>query len=144
MSPGVESRPHLPCSTTSGGPPAVKATTGRVIAIAPRQHNSKRLLQARKREDVAGRQQRRDVRALLRVIVWQRTEDDFGGRASELDELFRQLPDRELDGVAEIDGASHAVRSLHQPDQPFDQVVDIAEGAGLLAFAVDRNVLVAE
>src|ERR1700704_2939573 len=38
-----------------------------------------------------------DVRAaLLRIILWQRMENDFRRRARELDDLLGELPDREL------------------------------------------------
>src|ERR1700716_641170 len=86
-----------------------------------------------------------DVRAaLLRVILWQRVENDFRRRTRELDDLFGELPDRELDGIAEVDGAAHRVRGLPQTKKPLDQVIDVAERAGLLSFAVDRDVLVAQ
>jgi len=51
----------------------------------------------------------------------------------------RELGDGRLDRVADIDGAGDVVRRRHQTDPAFDQVVDVAEGAGLAAITVERD-----
>ena len=54
-----------------------------------------------------------------------------------------QLPDGELDRVAQVDRLVPAL-GVHQADQAVHQVVHVAEGAGLLAGAVQRQLLPAE
>jgi hypothetical protein len=61
-------------------------------------------------------------------------------RSAEADDLLRKVTDRCLDRVAEVDRARQSIRAVHQADQPHDQVVDIAEGAGLRAIAIARAV----
>ena len=53
-----------------------------------------------------------------------------------------ELADRELVAVADVDGA-RLVR-VHERDEPVDEVVDVLEGARLLAVAVHGHVLAAE
>ena len=60
------------------------------------------------------------------------------------DDALGELQHRDLGRVAEIDGAGQLVGRGHEPDQSLDQVVDVAEGAGLLAVPVHRNRLMAQ
>ena len=57
---------------------------------------------------------------------------------------FSQLQDGDLVRVAEIDRSGDLVGRGHQPQQPFDEVVDEAERARLAAAAVDRDRLALE
>jgi hypothetical protein len=52
-----------------------------------------------------------------------------------------QFEHGELDRVAQIHRAGHFRFCLHQPQEPFDQVIDIAERARLLAIAIDGDVV---
>src|SRR5579862_2862669 len=84
----------------------------------------------------------RDVGAALqRVVDRQRLVDQLRLGADVPDHPLGQLAHRDLDGVAEIDRAGHLVWRRHHPDEALDEVVDIAEGAGLRAVAVDGDVL---
>ena len=68
--------------------------------------------------------------------------DDARGRSGHGDHGLRELEDREFGRVAEVDRPGHLVRRVHQANQAGYEVVDVAEGAGLPAVAVDRDVLV--
>src|ERR1700719_2057340 len=50
-----------------------------------------------------------------------------------------ELGDRGLDRVAEIDRAGDVVGSGHQREEAVDQIIDIAEGAGLAAIAIEGD-----
>src|SRR5258708_17541854 len=59
--------------------------------------------------------------------------------------FFGEMLDRHLDRIAEIDRAGEIVRCVvHQAQPAIDQVVDVAERAGLHAVAVNGNVLTLE
>lgn len=47
---------------------------------------------------------------------------------------FSQLSARELSWIADVDWACRVV--IHEPDHSFDQVIDLAERAGLVAIAI--------
>ena len=51
------------------------------------------------------------------------------------DDLLGELHDGDLVGVAQVDRLGEV--GLEQADDPFDQVGDVAEAAGLVALAVD-------
>src|SRR3712207_2346723 len=76
----------------------------------------------------------RDVRtALLRVVRGQSLVDDLRARARDGDDGLRQLEQRELGGVADVDGL--VLAGLGQRDDAADEVVDVAEGSRLAAVA---------
>lgn len=66
---------------------------------------------------------------------------DPGARAGKADDDIRQLPDREFAGIAEIERAGDVIRRRHQAQEGVDEIVDVAEGSGLLAAAVNGDVL---
>ena len=91
--------------------------------------------------------------SFTRVILGQRHVDDLALASGELHHLLRQLLHRELDGVAEVEGADHVVLLHHQDESlrvrqdehiNVDQIVDVLEGASLTAITVDGNVLAAQ
>ena len=51
-----------------------------------------------------------------------------------------EFDDRELAGIADVDRARTSSGACHQPDEAVDQIIDIAERAGLQAVAVDGDV----
>ena len=77
---------------------------------------------------------------MLRVVFGHRAIDDLRIASSEFDHFLRELQDREFPGVADIHRADDLVL-IHQANKAFNQVIDIAEGTGLLAFAIDGDVL---
>src|SRR6478735_7004239 len=75
-----------------------------------------------------------DVRpADLGVVRGQRLVDDLRRAAGDLDDGLGQLEERELRGVADVDRV--VLAGLGQRDDPADEVVDVAERAGLAAVA---------
>ena len=76
----------------------------------------------------------------LGVVDGERLKDDLRARAGHLDHLLRQLQQRHLVRVADVDRQVRV--GLHQRDQPLDQVVDVTEAARLAAVAEDRHRLV--
>ena len=84
-----------------------------------------------------------DVRlALGRVVAGQGFVFQAGAGAGQLDHFFGQFLDGEFCRVAGVDRAGEIVRGCHQADKGLDQVVHVAEGAGLAAVAVDGDRLV--
>src|SRR5581483_11294946 len=84
-----------------------------------------------------------DVRAaLLRVVDRQRLEDDLAARPRQALDRLRQLEQRALLGVADVDG--QVLVALREQHDAADQVVDVAEAARLRAVAVDRERLARE
>ena len=75
--------------------------------------------------------------ALFRIVLGQWQIFDAGVGTARLHNLFRQFLDRKLTRVAEIDRIVHAV-DIHQPNQCFDQIVDITERTRLIARAIER------
>src|SRR2546423_3736527 len=75
--------------------------------------------------------------ALPGVIDRERLEDDLGAGAGNLLDRLCQLEQRELVGIADVDGI--VVARLGQRDEPADLVADVAEGARLTAVAEDRD-----
>src|SRR5204863_276730 len=73
--------------------------------------------------------------ALDRVVDRQGPVRDLGARAGQFDDQPGELGDRRLDRVAEVHRPGLIVRRVHHPQEAFDQIVDIAEGAGLAAVA---------
>ena len=69
---------------------------------------------------------------------------DAGLRARQLEHGLSQLEHGELAGIAEIDRACDVVFGIHQADEAVDQVGDIAEAAGLLSVAIERDVFAAQ
>jgi hypothetical protein len=82
--------------------------------------------------------------ALSRVVRGQGARHDARAGIGHVDHHFRQLPNGEFPGIAQIDRPGHAIRGGHQPDEAFDQIVDEAERPGLVAVAVDRYRFVAQ
>src|SRR3954453_12398036 len=80
--------------------------------------------------------------AHLGVVDRQRLEDDLAGRAGGLDHGLRQLQQRHLLRVADVDG--QVLLALRQRDQSADQVVDVAEAPRLGAVAEHREGLALE
>lgn len=90
--------------------------------------------------------------ALLRVVSRHGLVDDVDTAGLEavlpldfLDDLtdeFSELANGELVAVAQIDGAS-LVR-VHEDDEAIDEVMDVLEGAGLLAVTVHGHVFAAK
>src|SRR5215217_5424051 len=74
----------------------------------------------------------RDVRlADLRVVGGQGLVHDLRARAGDLDHRVGQLEQRELVGIADVDGL--VVARLGEPDDPVDEIADITERPGLRA-----------
>ena len=67
--------------------------------------------------------------------------NNTGARASQFYHRFCQFTDHKLTGIAQINRSCHRCISRHQTDKTFDQVIHIAEGTGLGAVTVNRNVL---
>ena len=85
-----------------------------------------------------------DVRAAADgVVLGEGGVDDPGAAPRELEDLFGQLEDGELAGIAQVDRADEPV-GVHQPDERLDEVRDVAEGARLAAVPVDRQGLALE
>src|SRR6266511_533932 len=83
----------------------------------------------------------RDVRPPdLRIVLRQGLEDDLTRRARNLDDRLRELEQRELAGVPEVDGEMLSARG-EQVEAPHE-VVDVAEAPRLRAVAEDRERLV--
>src|SRR5690606_31736500 len=71
----------------------------------------------------------------LWIVLRQRLEDDLALAAGELDDLPREVENRDLVGVYDVDGVGHiaeeqAIDALHR-------IVDVLEGSRLIALAVD-------
>ena len=75
------------------------------------------------------------------IVDRQRLVDQLRPRAGQLQHQLGQFQDRELLGIAEVHRPDEIVRAVHHADHAFDQVVAVAEGAGLRAVAEDRDVL---
>src|SRR5690242_19255785 len=73
--------------------------------------------------------------AHLRVVDRQRLENDLARRTGHLDDVLRELEDRELTRVADVDG--QMLLALGEEDDPADQVVDVTEASRLRPVAVD-------
>ena len=69
--------------------------------------------------------------------VGQRLVDDLRARAGHSMTACGELEQRELVRVADVDRLVNA--GLGEPDDPVDQVVDVAEGARLRSVAKDRD-----
>ena len=67
--------------------------------------------------------------------------DDPRARSDHADHRRRQVEDRDLGWVADVDRPGHRFLGRHQAQQAIDHVVDITERAGLQAVAVDRDVV---
>src|SRR5205807_4272830 len=76
---------------------------------------------------------------LDRIVDGKRPADELRSRAGHLDNYSSELGDRGLYRIAKVDGARDVVGSGHQREEPLDQVVDIAEGAGLAAVAIEGD-----
>ena len=61
-------------------------------------------------------------------------------RPGQIDNGFCKFCYRELVRIADIDEADDLVLALHEPDEPVDQVVDIAERTRLRAIAINGDV----
>ena len=78
--------------------------------------------------------------ALERIVTGERMESELGTATDLLENKLGELEHGEFSGIADIYGTGDAFR-VHEADEAFDEVVDIAEGAGLGAIAIDGNVL---
>ena len=77
--------------------------------------------------------------ALERIVTGERMEGELGTATDLLENKLGELEHGEFSGIADIYGTGDAFR-VHEADEAFDEVVDIAEGAGLGAIAIDGNV----
>src|SRR4029077_10866992 len=68
--------------------------------------------------------------------------DDLRTGFGQLFDRLRELEQRELVGIANVDGI--VVRRLRERDEPPDEVADVAERSRLAAVAEDRERSVAE
>src|SRR5204863_9184702 len=83
----------------------------------------------------------RDVRLPnARVVDRQGLVDDVALRSGDLDYRLRQLVERELARIPDVD--REMLVRLREQDQTSDEVVDVAEAPGLRAVAEDRQRLV--
>jgi len=81
-----------------------------------------------------------DVRlALLRVVSGEGLEGELGFAADFGEDFLGEFEHGEFAGVSDVDG--RGLTALHEADEAFDEVIDVAEGAGLSAVAVYRNIL---
>lgn len=55
---------------------------------------------------------------------------------------FRQLEDREFIGISNIDRSGHGIWSFHQAHHTVNQIITVAETAGLTAVTIDGNILI--
>src|SRR5438093_12989309 len=79
-----------------------------------------------------------DVRlANLRIVDWQCFEHDLALRRCDQENRLREVENRKLLRVAQVD--REMLLALGQEVQATDQVVDVAEAAGLRAVAEDRE-----
>src|SRR4051812_6723333 len=78
----------------------------------------------------------------LRIVDRQRLEDNLARRPGHLDDVLREVEDRELPRVAEVD--REMLAALGEQHEPADQIVDVAEAPRLRAVSVDRDGLVRE
>lgn len=84
----------------------------------------------------------RNVRlALAQIILRERLVDQLRLQSDEIDDLFGKLLDRESVGIDEIDGPRKLRSRVHRPQEALDEVINIPEGTGLLAIAIDHNTL---
>lgn len=74
-----------------------------------------------------------------RVIWWKRSLFNREFCAGEFYDQFGQFANRELTWITDVDWADEVGFVVHQSEDPFDQIVSIAEGSGLFAFAEDSN-----
>ena len=81
--------------------------------------------------------------ALAWVVGGERSVNDLGRASDELEGQLGELAHGEFSGVAEIYGAD-GFGLGHEPNKSLNEVVDVAEGAGLGAIAVERDILTAE
>jgi hypothetical protein len=81
-----------------------------------------------------------DVRAALaRIVGGQGAHDEGRARSGQRHDHFGQFDHGEFVGIADVDRAGDRVRAAHQADQPVDQIIDIAEGPGLLPIAIEGD-----
>src|SRR5580765_3364320 len=69
--------------------------------------------------------------AYLGIVDRQCLEDDLALRVRHLEEVLRELEDRELARVADVDG--EVLTALGKQEDPADQVVHVAEAPRLRA-----------
>jgi len=81
--------------------------------------------------------------ALLGIIAGEGLMGDFGFSADFFEHFFGELEHGEFAGVADVDRAGER-RVVHEADEALDQVVHVAERAGLGAIAVDGEILAAQ
>src|SRR3954463_9009605 len=75
--------------------------------------------------------------ANLRVVDRQRLVDDLALRRRDVDNCFREVENRKLVRVAEVD--REVLVALGEQLEAADQVVDVTEAPRLLALAEDRD-----
>src|SRR4029434_10297638 len=71
--------------------------------------------------------------ALARVVRGQGPAHDLRGGGRELEYRARELEHRGLDRISQVDRPGEARLRIHHGDAAADQVVDVAEAAGLAA-----------
>ena len=86
-----------------------------------------------------------DIRlALTGIVLGQGFLDQGRAGAGQFPDGLGQLDHAEFAGIAQVDGAGEVVRAPHEADEALDEIVHIAEGAGLATVAVEGDGLVAQ
>ena len=80
--------------------------------------------------------------ALAGIIGGERVEHKFGPGSRHVDDLLGEFPDGKLARIAEVYGPRDPGWAVHELDKAFDQIIDIAKGACLVAVAIDGDRLV--
>src|SRR5262245_27864962 len=68
--------------------------------------------------------------------------NDFRRRPGEINDHLRQLSDRTLARVPEINRTDEVALALHQSNESVDKIVYVAKGPRLAAIAEDSGVLI--
>ena len=82
--------------------------------------------------------------ALFRVIGGEGAEDDFRIGVCHFFDKFRKLNHGEFPRIADIDRSGDLIWRVHHADHGVDQVLAVAEAAGLRSIAVDGDVFALE
>src|SRR5919197_314139 len=134
-------------ATTSATASAATARLPRLytdgLPAEGREHPSEPLLQLDLRLPTENLLRPCDVRlADLRIVDRERLVDDLARRAGHAEDRLRELVERELARVPDVDG--QVLSALGEQDEPANQVVDVAEAPRLRALAEDGDRLALE
>src|SRR6516162_1631118 len=80
--------------------------------------------------------------ALFGVVSGKRAVNNFRSGAGNVDYDLRELTNREFFRVPEVHRPNNPVAGFHEPNQAFDEIVDVAERTRLQAVAVDGDVVI--